>query len=265
MQNVISQKEYGSLVFEMSRLQLYFLWNWVNNHPEDNFKESLRNRIDLCRKTDPSPKDYDIAKADFKKEEWTEIENDLNVIFKKSKNDVNAENFEDKAFLRIEPTLIRFVEKTYGSTVKMDSFKCGSLTYDPPSEERPEYVEFHIANAVAPKSIFEDSNYLKECFLDLIDKASNEFNITGICTKTWLNSLPKWLEYFPKEWHQNLGEPDKDVKSHFGFWGQFVSARGTFNHKYANHLRTTKEFVFWPRYSCCSFDEMKRHLTEKSK
>ena len=253
-------EEYAELINELSKLQLYFLWNWLKTHPEEKFEDALYNRIDLCRKTDPHPKHYDVADMDdITRPEWIRIKHELKSIYEETVNDDNAASFEHKGFDIVKKTVATFADASYGKHGKFDDYQCGSLKFNP-LKDNAKTVYFHIGNAVAPKSIFTDSNYLAQCLLELMDKAESEYEANTIYTSTWLNSLPKWLKYFPTEWIANLGPENKDVGWHFGFWGQFISAKETFNYKYAKILRETGKMPFAPRTSHCSFTELKNHL-----
>ena len=82
-------------------------------------------------------------------------------------------------------------------------------------------------------------------------------------THTWLNANAKWLALFPKEWHDNLTEPSTDVKWHYGYWGQFISARGTFNDRLGDYVRSTRKFRYYPRGSKCTLAAMRSHMTKQ--
>lgn len=261
----LTLEEHQNWIFDLTKLQLHHLWNWLKQHPEEKFIDGLRKRVDLCRKTDPKPKHSDIAEINYETPQWQEVEAMLSPIYQESKKDEKADLFEFTAFEHIQPILAKFAANTYGSTYKFDQYQCGSLKYDPPKEDDPKAVMFHIGNAVSPNSIFTDPGYLEGCFLDLLKQTREKYGVDIIKTDTWLNSLPKWLEYFPEEWQDNLGPENKDVQWHFGFWGQFISAKGTFNHKYGQILRETGEFPFYPRSSRCSFTALEQYLQVKLK
>lgn len=261
----VTFEEHFELICGLCKLQLHHLWNWLKKHPEETFSDGLRNRTDLCRKTDPKPKHSDVAEINFETPQWLELETMLTPLYEESKEDGNAELFEFTAFEHVKPILVKFAENTYGSTAKFAEYQCGSLKYDIPKDDDPKTIDFHIGNAVAPKSIFTDPGYLENCFFELMKQTEKKFGANTLKTNTWLNSLPKWLEYFPEEWQKNLGPEDKNVLWHFGFWGQFISAKGTFNAKYAQILRDTGEFPFYPRASRCTFAVLKKHLKKKLK
>lgn len=187
----------------------------------------------------------------------------LTPLYEESKGDENADLWEFTAFEHIRPILEEFSKKTFGSTAKLEEYQCGSLKYDPPAKDDPKTVAFHIGNVVAPKSIFADPGYLENCFFDLMKQTEKKYGADSMKTTTWLNSLPKWLEYFPEEWHKNLQSEQQDPQWHFGYWGQFLSAKGTFNEKYGKILRETGKFPFYPRASSCTFAALKKHLQEK--
>ena len=121
---------------------------------------------------------------------------------------------------------------------------------------------FHIVNTVAPYSFFDDPEYLGRCFRALLDVAEKLCGAKALTTRTWLNSYPRWLAYFPGEWERNLSEPNRDIQWHAGFWGQFITARGTFSYRRAEVLRRTGEFPYLPRGSFVSIEAMRRKLEE---
>jgi hypothetical protein len=59
---------------------------------------------------------------------------------------------------------------------------------------------------------------------------------------------------------ENMSDPETDVAWHFGYWGQFINSRGTFNHRRGEELRRTGEFPFPPRFSWCKFVDLEEHL-----
>jgi len=140
-------------------------------------------------------------------------------------------------------------------------YQCGSLRYNlSPDTDNPQRIGFHIANACCPCSIFDDPLYLPGCFLALMGQCEAKFGVTEIGTGTWLNSHPKWLALFPPEWSDNMSPPRTDIQWHYGFWGQFVSARKTFNHKLGKKFRETGELPYSLRSSWCRIETMRKHL-----
>ena len=94
----------------------------------------------------------------------------------------------------------------------------------------------------------------------LLDRAEYIYHADGIATGSWLNGLPQWLKWFPQEWLDNMGEPNTNVQWHYGFWGSFISARGTFNAKYGQYLREHGKMMFYPKRSFCSIKAMREKL-----
>ena len=119
---------------------------------------------------------------------------------------------------------------------------------------------FHIANAVSPRSFLDDAEYLGGCFLRLLDIAVQQFGAERIATRSWLNSLPAWLAFFPAEYLNNRQPPNRDVRWYGSFWGQFINARGTFNSRYGQIMRRTGCFPYAPCYAECSIPAMRRHI-----
>ena len=149
----------------------------------------------------------------------------------------------------------------YDSGPRLKGYQCGSLKFGPPRDARPRAAPFHIANAIAPTSIFHDRTYLPQCFLQLMDMSEAEYGANEIATATWLNSYPRWLELFPRQWVENMG-PVIEIDASQGLWGQFINARGLLNVPRANKLRQTGRIPLPGRPSWCTIAAMRAHLRE---
>lgn len=253
-------EEHREYLHSIVRLQLWFAWWWKHNHPNESFQSILRTRVDIYHKTNINRGTMNPAKTDFDDLKWLDLERHLHKLYQKHCFKGGALTFEDAAFRIVQPTINARTRRDYEERPYVLDYQCGSLKYDKPNEKYPKRVFFHIANAVAPKSIFTDKNYLPQCLTDLMNNSVAEFGADSLGTDTWLNSNPKWLELFPAKWSANMTPEDNDVKWHFGFWGQFITARGTFNTRLGRQLRETGKFPFWPRYSGCSFESLREHL-----
>lgn len=257
MNSGLSYPEFLQFLCELTSLQLNFAWRWAKEHPGETIHEVLRNRVDLCRKTDPTPADYDISTLDFTRPAWIELETRLAAVYAKARS---AADFEALAEECVRPTVEVFAQKTFGSTAKLAEYQCGSLKYDAPATATSREVSFHIGNAIAPVSIFADPAYLPGCLLDLMNQTEAKYGANTLRTGTWLNSLPRWLELFPPAWQASLTPINTNICWHYGFWGQFVSAKGTLNAKYAQRLRETGVFPYYPREGRCTFAALRGHL-----
>ena len=140
--------------------------------------------------------------------------------------------FEETMWNEIRDLAAKRAELNYPNAVGVKapaSWNCGSLKYDPPSghpDQDPKLVSFHIANAVGPKSIFDDPDYLPHCFLLLMKEAEIRFGCHTLATASWLNEKTAFLDCFPQEWRDNMSpRPEGQVvpRWHFGWWGQRVS------------------------------------------
>ncbi|OGV34749.1 MAG: hypothetical protein A2020_08335 [Lentisphaerae bacterium GWF2_45_14] len=174
------------------------------------------------------------------------------------------EIFETTAFPMLKKQLDQIVQTDYEENLekpRLKGFNAGSLKYDPPIPSLPaNHCNFHICNAIAPKSIFEDETYLPECFLSLMDKSEKEYAYDTLRTFTWLNAHPAWLRLFPDEWQNNLGTHHPGGLNNLGIWGQVINAKGLFNEKAGSFIRKNLEFQYKPRASHCSFENMRIHL-----
>ena len=262
MANLKKLDEHREYLYQMVKLKLFFLRNWLREHPDETLSDTLRNRIDIYRKTSINTGLLNPTALNFECPEWLELEHRLEHVYEQYKD--NAAKFEEAAFAIFKNTIDERVEKDYKDESRIAGYQCGSLRYNEYNDGlKHEIASFHIANAVQPESFFADPQYMPQCFLELMRQTAQKYGSTRLGTGTWLNSLPRWLELFPREWQDNLSPENTNVLWNYGFWGQFITARGTFNYKYGELMRQTGKMPFYPRASSCSFENMKKHLKEK--
>jgi hypothetical protein len=130
----------------------------------------------------------------------------------------NALAFEEAAFAVFSPELDARAPRDFADLSRLDDYTYGSLRFDAPREEKPTCVHIHIANAIAPRSIFEDPNYLPNCLREVMQRAEESCGADTLETFTWLNAVPRWLALFPAEWQEHLSPPNTDILWHYGYW-----------------------------------------------
>lgn len=253
-------EEHRDYLYRIVQLKLFFLHRHLSTHPEEAFSNAIRNRVDIYRKTDANPEGLNPVTLHFDEHPWLDMERAAEKLWEKDKDD--PASFEQEAFQVFKPSIDARLIRDYQDRSGTYGYQCGSLRHafveDKKTGRRTLY--FHIANAIAPHSIFEDPKYLKLCFSMLLWTAENMYQADEIATRTWLNQLPVWLRFFPEEWKAGMSSPDTDVQWHYGFWGQFISARGTFNGMYAAQLRATGRLPYYPCFAHCSVKAMRTHL-----
>lgn len=253
--------EYMDATCETVRLMIWFARHWLAQHPHETFVHVLRERTDIFRKTDLY-RQWPVTEGDYEQTPWAKAESGLLGLCRETLRDADSRTFEDQGLAILRPHLearARLLAPDGFNTLPR-STQCGSLRYDPPKPEAPRRIPFHIGNALRPCSIFDDPAHLPACLRCLMQKSAAEFAADSLSTTTWLNSYPKWLRLFPPEWQRNLGPEMHDVRTGMGYWGQFVSGRGAFNHKHARILRQTGRLPYPPRHSWCTFDALEKHL-----
>ena len=253
-------EEHWDYLVKIVRLKLFFMHDWLTRHPDESPAAVLRDRIDIYRKTDANPGNMNPIERDWNAPAWQELEQAVLAAYDRHRHD--EATFEKEAFAVLEPSLDARLERDYRDDSPLARYQCGSLRhdlYDAPTQS----AGFHIANAVSPKSLFDDPLYLPCCFLILMDQVEMRYGAEAIRTHTWLNDNPKWLAFFPQEWHDRMSGPDTDVNWSYAFWGQFITARGTFNDKLGDYARQHRRFKFYPRESECTIAAMRRHLMVK--
>jgi hypothetical protein len=262
MNAVKTREEHREYLHEIVRLQLWFLWSWLRRHPEETLSHVLRERVDIYRKTDINPETMNPKVLHYDSSAWLALEGALEDLWREARGD--AVRFESEGFRIVQPSVDARCERDFSERPYVLDYKCGSLTYDDPRPETPRRVAFHIANANAPRSVFDPPSHLAECLRRVMDGAARDFGANELETGTWLNGHPKFLSYFPECWRDRLTPIHEDVRWNFSWWGQLLTARGTFNARVGGHLRRTGKFPMPPRSAWCAFDELRPHLDAMS-
>ncbi len=255
-------EEHRHYLYEMVKLKLFFTHNWLRHHPEEEFSSVFRNRVDIYRKTDINRGSLNPAELNFDDPAWLELEQAVENLYRQHPAPEQEPEFEAAAFAVIKPQVDARCERDYQGyldRVWMTGYQCGFLRHDLKVVDG--VLKFHIANALTPDSFFNHPDYAGKCFNMLLDAAEG-LGAEYLGTSTWLNSLPKWLEYFPEEWRENMSEERKDVQWHYGFWGQFISSRATYNQKLGDILRQTGELPYYPRLSKCTLPALRAHICQ---
>ena len=262
----ITPEEQLDYLESSSSLMLWFAREWAKAHPSENFRSIIRKRTDIYRRTDFNPEWLDYCGTGLP-EGWLNVLDELEKIYLETKADSSSKDFEKRCIDLLHPHFVTRVERDIAaqpSGTQKTGYQCGSLRYDSePAKNNPQRIGFHIANACYPASPFDDPLYMASCLLVLSTQCAAKFGVTEIGTGTWMNSLPKWLELFPKEWQENMGPPSDDIAWHYGFWGQFITARRGFNHKLGAQFRKSGKIPYVMRSSWCSISSLRKHLETK--
>jgi len=253
-----SLEEHRHYLFESVRLKLFFLARWQQEHPEEEFTAILRDRVDIFRKTEINPEGLNPRCSYFDLPEWLQLEGELKAVFDACGGDEKI--FEEKGFAILRPLVESRCRRDYRDRSGLAGYQCGFLRHNLTLNDDGATLGFHIANDRQPDSFFDDKEHIKNSFTRLLDAAENEFHAVNIGTFSWLNSVERWLQLFPAEWRENLGEADTMVRWHYGFWGQFINARGCFNAAAGEYLRRNGRLPYYPRRSFCRISAMRRYL-----
>lgn len=252
-------EEHREYIWSLTRLSLFFAWRWREGHPDESISEALKNRTPLFHHA------LNLMRNEGEDHpQWRAL---LAAAEALAPGMRDAEAFEEAMFAQIRDFARDRADRFYAESVGValpPDWNVRSLKYDPPREGLPpSYCNFHIANALAPRSIFDDPDHLPECFLEVMDRGEREYGYDTLRTATWLNDHPAWLALFPREWRDNLGPRRQDVGWTFGCWGQLVNARGLFNEKAGRYVRERGELRYKLRESHCSFHAMREHLRQR--
>ena len=269
MKKEVDAGEYMGFLESFIRLMLWFARDWSARHPDESFASVVMKRTDIWRQTDfnPGPPSAPASQSDSSCGAWFDLVGKLAAAYERTLGDDGSNRFEEQGFGLLRNHVVARVKSDLEDfkTTQRDiaAYQCGSLRYNTqPEAKNPRRIGFHISNACYPGSLFGDPLYMPACFLAMTIQCELKFGVTEITTTTWLNSHPKWLALFPEEWQSNLGEPDYDVRGHYGFWGQFVTAGKTFNHKLGEQFRREGKIPYPVRFSWCSIKSMRAWAIE---
>lgn len=255
-------EEHRRYLYDIVRLKLFFLHLYLTEkEPGADFSHTIRQRVDIYRKTDANPGPHTPKELFFDAPAWKTMEDEAERIFKSYNvnNDRARQHFEDDAFAVFKDSIDRRCERDFLDDSVVANYQCGSLKYD--SELYHDgWFGFHITNAVRPHSFYDDPLYLPRCFRALLRVAEVKYRASAIFTNTWLNDSKRWQAQFPSAWMDNMTDRAADVNWTYCWWGQFISARGTLQKKSAEFLREHHDFRYKPRESHCPVDLMKEHI-----
>ncbi len=193
----ITRTEHIDFLESTVRLKLWFVWWHLHKNPQDSFRQTLNQRVDIWRKTSLNPAHLDGPWGLEKCPVWPTIVARLEQLHGETKNDANATAFERKGLEILHELLMNRVDRDMEdirNKVGLENYQCGSLRHNlKPVQDNPQRILFHIANDCYPESPFADSGYFPQCFIKLLDACENLYGATEIGTGTWLNSYPKWL------------------------------------------------------------------------
>lgn len=242
-----SLEEHLKFADDCFTFSMKFVWDQQRRHPEMTRRELMGQTLFhyLLRKVAEEP--FEKVPLELELLNWAD----------------KAETPEEMEPLRQK--VIDHVRSIYPNTLGPNAcFEKGrTLRYDDPHYDLPgKWCVFHIYNAKAPESIFDDPKYMAENFRYIMDEGEARFGYDHLFTFTWLNSLPQWLSFFPQEWIDNRGFPYPGIVGNLGCLGQFINARGNLNQKNADYLLRTGTLRFPRRAAFCSFSAMRKHLDE---
>lgn len=249
--------EHREYVEKMARLSFFFARRLCEKTPGTSVGECVRDRTPLFF--------HALNYRDYQTK-WNNPDCRSIITRADEMGDLSPTDFEERMFVEVYDLAMARAEAFYPTSVGMPGYLTSewnvrSLKYDPPKPNLPaNWCCFHIANALAPRSIFDDPRHLPECFLELMERSAKEHGYDALFTGTWLNDYPRWLALFPEEWRTNLSERRDTTGWSFGNWGQLVTARGTFNDKAGQYAREHVTPKYKVRTSHCSFDAMRAHL-----
>ena len=171
-----------------------------------------------------------------------------------------ADKVKDKEEMDILlPQLLEYMKTKYPPSLTNKEFEEGmTIRYATLTNN---YCYMHFRNAKYPESFLKYPDYFAYNLKYIMDKAEKENNCDTLYTATWLNSLPKFLQFFPEEWHQNLADTGPFGPT-MGWQGQFINGAGLLNEVTANKFLETGKLPYDRRESHCSFKEMRKHLTK---
>ena len=254
--NVKTRAEHREYVRSLTKISFFFGYRWHLEHPGESIAQALYDRTPLFHHALSFVRDEGESHY-----AWQALLANAEAVVPTVRD---AAEFEALMFAHVQDFADERADQFYPKSVGVklpQGWNVRSLKYDAPLDSLPpNHCNFHIANALAPRSMLDDPEHLPLCFLEVMDRGEAEYGYDTLRTFTWLNDHPAWLAFVPQEWRDNLGPRSETLSWNFGHWGQLVNARGTFNDKIGQYVREHGELKYKPRASQCSFRAMREHL-----
>lgn len=247
------------------RLQLHAVHRWCAAHPDEPLAAVMAQRVDIWRKTDLNPGGLVEPLAD-PDGIWSGLVEQIAELQRRLPGEAQRDAFEEQAHAMLRERIDRRAAIDLQHEIDglhLREYGGSSLRFHDCAPQEPGTVFIHIANAVAPRSIFAEAGYLEGCLRRLLDQAEQRCRALRVRSATWLNAHPAWLALFPAEWSANLGPADHDLHWHYGFWGQFLNARGCLNQRLAGLFRSSGLMPYPPRTAWCGIAALRAHLATR--
>ena len=167
--------EHRTYLQEIVRLKLWFLWHWLQAHADEPFEKVLRERVDIYRKLALNPGGINPSTLNWDEPRWLELETQAKRLYLAHREDECAAAFEEDAFALFRPQLDARAPRDFADRSGLDGYTFGSIRFDPPADARSTCVSIHIANAIAPHSIFADPAYLPDCLREMMRRAETSY------------------------------------------------------------------------------------------
>ncbi len=159
------------------------------------------------------------------------------------------------ALEELRPELHRIMREVHAGTLKLEIPQC--FRYEVDALGR---CYFHIRNPRMPESFLDDEAFVISEFRRIMEEADAQ-SCRELYTATWLNSLDRFLHFFPAEWLKNRTLlPTDNVGPTLGWQGQFVNRKGLLNRKMADYYLQHGELCYARGESHCTFEAMRKHL-----
>lgn len=255
-------EEHLDYLEKVVQLKLFFLHYYLETHPEESFRDVLRRRVDIYRKTALNEIHGLCPEPNFEDPRWQKMEDAAEAVYLRTKDDRAA--FEREAFEVFRESLRERAPLDYEVCWTPQERPFGTIIPEQALQPDGKTLSIHIANDIAPRSPFEDPDYIPGC-LEKVVAHAEKLHAEYISCSSWLNDHPLWCRNFPPSWLENMSEPEPQIEWHFGFWGQFISSRKTFNEKYGARMRATCQFPYRLRNTRCTLAELKSFLADRKK
>ena len=168
------------------------------------------------------------------------------------------DNDPTEALSRSRPEIMRSIRDSYPDSLQPDprypKGRCVRGETNPALP--PSWAVIHFANVISPGSFLREEAYFAACLRDTALQLRLDCHCDTLYTFTWLNSLDRFLRFFPPEWICSSGEPCPDILDNLGFQGQFLTGRGGLNHHCAKEYLASGKLPYPPRKSFCSISAL---------
>lgn len=236
---------------ELVQLMIWYVWQ-LHRSLGQPIGVLLDERVDIVRKTTL----FDGARA---ADAWQQLKRDLSSRIALTKSESDSKTLERDGWEYLRPYIDEArPDPAVAVVVPSRPFQCWRYER---YRARQATIAIHFANAYLPESPFRDRRRdLVATLRALLREVAEDCpDVKWVHCGSWLNRYSPFLGLFPQSWSESFTAVNAYWNTQ-GWWGQYVTHRGTFHRANAERLRREGRHPYECGNAWCSVVEAIAHV-----